>query len=195
MKTCLLLISFMITGMPITRGQTFQLDNPASTLLINGSSSLHDWEMVATKISGTIEVSTADLEIKTIHSLSMSVDAKSLDGGKKGMNKDAFEALKAGTYENITFEFLELQEINCSPEVCQLNLRGNLTVAGTSRIIEVTCDADLSENKIKLSGRKALKMTDFNVKPPKAFLGLLKADDDVTVEFELEFEENQSVSP
>lgn len=156
-------------------------------MTVKGSSSLHDWEMKVGRMNGTIQLEVRENEITSIEGLSFSVLANSLDGGKSGMNKDAYEALKADTYKTIDFEFKELNSVTCSSGVCKVYIHGTLTVAGTKRAIDVAFDANPSDEQIALSGSKSLKMTDFNIKPPRAFLGLIRADDDVTVEFELVF--------
>lgn len=167
--------------------QTLELSSTSSKMTVNGSSSLHDWEMKVGKFNGELELEVVENEIRAIEELSILIMAKSLDGGKSGMNEDAYEALRADTYRTINFEFENLNSSNCTSGVCELQLQGFLTVAGTRQLVTVSLDALLSEEKITLSGKKSLKMTDFKVEPPRAFLGLIRAYDDVTVNFELVF--------
>ena len=187
MKKQLLIFCFVIAVWQTAMAQTFTLDPQSSTLKVNGTSSLHAWEMTAGEISGTIQTTVLETQIESIQDLKLMVVVKSLDGGKKGMNKDAYEALKAEIHEYIIFKFLNLQDVSCTSEICDLKINGILTVAGTKKNIEISCDATVSESTITISGSKALKMTDYNVKPPKALLGLIKADDDVQVIFDLVF--------
>lgn len=167
--------------------QTFELAPKTSVMTIKGSSSLHDWEMKVGRMNGKIKLDIRENEIRSIEYLSFSVLANSLDGGKPGMNKDAYEALKADTYKTIDFEFEQLNSVTCTSGICKVNIHGILTVAGTKRPIDIALDTNISDEEMSFSGDKSLKMTDFNIKPPRAFLGLIRAEDDVAVEFELVF--------
>lgn len=180
---------FLICGFQCL-SQTFELTPGASTMTIQGSSSLHDWEMKVGNMNGEIRIDGTENEIRGIDFLNFSVVAESLDGGKKGMNKDAYEALKTGTFKTIDFKFEKLNSVTCTSGNCQLSIQGTLTVAGDSKAIDVALDAHPSEDRIVFTGRKSLKMTDFNVEPPRAFLGLIRAYDDVLVKFELVFLRN-----
>lgn len=187
LKNKILIICFLIFGIQTAFSQTFELAPKNSEMIVKGSSSLHDWEMKVGQMNGTVQLEIRENEILAIEELSFSVLANSLDGGKEGMNKDAYEALRADTYRTIDFEFENLNSATCTSGVCELQLQGFLTVAGTRQSVTVSLNALLSEEKITLSGKKSLKMTDFKVEPPRAFLGLIRAYDDVTVNFELVF--------
>lgn len=187
LKNQILVFCFMIFGLQTGLSQTFELASKTSIMSVKGSSSLHDWEMKVGRMNGTMRLEILENQIETIQDLSFSVLANSLDGGKSGMNKDAYEALKADTYKTIDFAFEKLNSVSCTSGDCKLNISGTLTVAGVKKPIDVAFDANLSEEQIIFSGSKPLKMTDFNVEPPRAFLGLIRAYEDVTVEFELVF--------
>lgn len=63
---------------------------------------------------------------------------------------------------------------------------GNLNVAGTTKSIDLVVKGELLPNgAILFEGMKALKMTDFNVKPPTALLGVLKTGNEVFISFRI----------
>lgn len=187
LKNHILTFCFLIFGLSTAFTQTFELQPKSSTMSVKGSSSLHDWEMEVGRMNGSMQLKAGEVEIASIQDISLSVLANSLDGGKSGMNKDAYEALKADRYKTIDFEFKKLDILNCTSGTCKGIIHGTLTVAGINRSIDVDFSAHISNNQVTLSGSKPLKMTDFNVEPPRAFLGLIRAYDDVIVEFELVF--------
>jgi hypothetical protein len=43
----------------------------------------------------------------------------------------------------------------------------------------------LNDGRLRAMGSKAIKMTDYNVEPPTAMLGLVKAENELTVHFDL----------
>jgi hypothetical protein len=54
--------------------------------------------------------------------------------------------------------------------------------------IELSLRPETDDNGIKLEGSYSLKMTDYGVDPPKALLGAIKTDNEVTINFSLLFE-------
>jgi hypothetical protein len=63
---------------------------------------------------------------------------------------------------------------------------GELTLAGEQREIEMVVVAErLADGRFTLVGSRELKMTDFNITPPSALFGLIKAKDTVEVVFDL----------
>ena len=82
-------IAFLIT--PLLMASTlngpaiiYKTDQAKSTLSIEGTSTLHDWEMTVEGFNGTIDVEVAsnDIEIK---SLKLNVPVKNLKSGKSPM--------------------------------------------------------------------------------------------------------------
>jgi polyisoprenoid-binding protein YceI len=72
-------------------------------------------------------------------------------------------------------------------EPFQFDTKGELTVAGVTKPIDMVVTLTPMEgNKLKATGSKELKMTDFGMKPPAPTLGLglIKTADEVTVSFE-----------
>lgn len=63
--------------------------------------------------------------------------------------------------------------------------RIGISVAGTIRYYQVPCHvSDCIDGKIAVSGRKALKLTDFKLAPPVKTMGLIKVQDELIINFE-----------
>jgi polyisoprenoid-binding protein YceI len=63
---------------------------------------------------------------------------------------------------------------------------GNLTIAGVSKPVELTVVAKvLPGGDLEFSGSKTMRMTMFNVDPPTAMWGVVKAGDEITIAFTL----------
>jgi len=60
---------------------------------------------------------------------------------------------------------------------------GNLTIAGKTNKVELAFNLTLNGDKVELVGKKAFKMTDFGVEPPKALLGTIKTGDEIEVHY------------
>ncbi len=168
--------------------QTYQLKNDVSTLKVEGTSNLHDWQIVAEKKQGTLMAEVEDGKITKIQQLDFSVTAESLKSGKSGMDKNTYKALNTGKYKHITFKLIKVNSIDClSQNSCKVSVTGNLTIAGVTKAVEIAFDLRIYGSKILIMGNKTLKMTDFGVDPPKAMFGTITTGDAIDIKFESSF--------
>lgn len=155
------------------------------SLEIDGTSNIHDWTSVAETV--TINGTYAQTEGKmTIPALRVKIPVESIKSSKgRIMDNKTYDALQSEQHPTITFTLKELSEINAT----SVKAVGTLTIAGKAKTISLTADRRLDgKGVLTFSGKKALKMTDFDVDPPTALLGTLKTGDDVTVSYRLRFQ-------
>src|SRR5690554_5776038 len=145
--------------------QTYNLDNSTSTLKIDGTSNLHDWQIIAENQQGKLLADFEDGKLTKIQQLDFIVIAESLKSGKSGMDKNTYKALNTEKYKQITFKLNKVNNINCSGDVCKVSVNGNLTISGSTKPINISFDMKIEESKISLIGSKTIKMTDFGVDP------------------------------
>ena len=184
LKAVILWIAFTIVPLTIS-AQSFSLNNGEGEVTVTGTSTLHDWEEVAEQKSGSITVdNTGDLP--KITSLKFVVEAESLKSGKGAMDKNTYKALETKDHKQIVFEFKSMKSI--SPITATSNkykvvAAGNLTIAGSTNSIELPFNLNINGSKLLLEGKKALKMTDYNIDPPKALLGTITTGDEIEVHY------------
>ncbi len=121
----------------------------------------------------------------------LSIRTKALDCGNRGMNRDLYSALEADKYPAIT---LSLQEA-ALPTGAQLasgggwahiNAHAKLTIAGVTRNIKLPVRASQTgPHSYRFISKRSIKLTDFNIEPPTAMLGLVKVDDEIEINFDL----------
>ncbi|WP_271424987.1 YceI family protein [Aequorivita sinensis] len=163
--------------------QTYNLDNSTSTLKIDGTSNLHDWQIIAENQQGKLLADFEDGKLTKIQQLDFIVIAESLKSGKSGMDKNTYKALNTEKYKQITFKLSKVNNINCSGDVCKVSVNGNLTISGSTKPINISFDMKIEESKISLIGSKTIKMTDFGVDPPKAMFGTITTGDAIDIKF------------
>lgn len=160
-----------------------------SRLWIEGSSNVNTFDCVANEYSGEAVVGQngteeSDQEDQEV-TLEVVINVNGFDCGKRKMNSDMKKALKADSYPNITFSYSRAELLN-SNDVNQFIVEGDLTVAGVTREISFIAEGDVSENgEMRARGSKKIFMTDYGIEPPTGLLGLIKADDELTVHFDL----------
>lgn len=171
-----------------TFAQTYNVNNAASKVKVEGTSNVHDWEMTAENLQGSMKVQMTDGQLVQIDDIKFTVVAESLKSGKGGMDKNAYKAINTDKHKTITYQLQKVNNLDCtSKSSCKVTTTGALTIAGTKKNVEIIFDAKVSGDKIVLSGEKKIKMSEFNVDPPKAMFGTITTGDDLNIKFEVAF--------
>jgi polyisoprenoid-binding protein YceI len=169
---------------------------PGSKLKLEGTSTVHDWTVESGIIGGYIEFesdvpldpSLASTEVKVTPKVQVTIPVSSLKSGKSLMDDIMHDDLKIKDNPTIKYVLKEMKaREHKTGEPFQFDTKGELTVAGVTKPIDMVVTLTPMEgNKLKATGSKELKMTDFGMKPPAPTLGLglIKTADEVTVSFE-----------
>ena len=162
-------------------------DSKDIDMRLSGTSTLHKWAMDAKTFSGEAQFSfksgSGD-ELASVKSLNFSLEVQNLKSGEKGLDKNAYKALKTGKYKDILYKLISATVLPDNNNRYQVKTNGSLTIAGVTK--EVTMDVYCVVNKdgsITCNGSKKLKMTDYQVKPPTFMLGAMKTGDAITLAY------------
>lgn len=115
----------------------------------------------------------------------------SFDCGKKAINKDLQEALKAEEYPNINIKLLDIKHktqklLSESTDWVDMQANASITLAGVTLITELDIQGKkLSDQKFQFKCVKTLKMTDFNIDPPSVMFGIIKVKDEISIDIDL----------
>lgn len=159
----------------------------STVFTIAGTSTMHDWTMTSqgATYSASIEVN-ADGTPSKFTSVTVTLPAESLKSHEKAMDKNAYKSLNTDKYKDITFQ-LTSSKIAGKTITCN----GNLTIAGTTKAIDVDVTYEVKNSTLVCKGSKKLKMTEFKVEPPTFMFGAIKTGDDITVTFEVTLAPNK----
>lgn len=194
------LIVLLFTSLAWAQSPNYTLDEANSSIIIAGTSTIHDWEAdveeMSTDISLAPEMITQDSMANPVKSFSLTVPVKSIESGKGGMNRKIYGALKEKDHPNIMFNLSSAtlaDTADQTPESFTLNVTGNLNIAGELR--EVTFPVKgtkVGENSYRFEGTYGLNMKDYNVDPPSAVFGTIKSGEEVDINFNVLFTAQQS---
>ncbi len=204
------LMALMSPGMALA--QIYFDTHEDSRIWLEGSSTVHRFDCVARSIQGAAFIegysgetpATADtqegqdgkpgLERRNLHVL-LKIPVRSFDCRHSRMNRDMYEALKSDKYEFITFEFEDAEVLDDDGTVPgalfndgyqPFRIQGVLNVAGVDRKVALVVQGRTEgDDRYHIKGQKEISMQDFEIDPPTALRGLIRAHDDLTVFFDL----------
>ncbi len=165
---------------PITSHAQFVLDEKVSFMYVKGTSTLHDWTAMVMKMDGTLDLGVNKAGGHSVTNTKVSLPVTSLKSEKEAMDGNMHKSLKAKSFPEIVYCQTGYAIQNGSTLV-----KGEITVAGVTRIIETPIALEETKEYVKISGEMKLKMTDFNVRAPEFLGGIFKTGNEVTVTFYL----------
>lgn len=178
---------FLLSGQLIY-SQNYNLLPSRSEIKVEGTSNLHDWDIISKAQTGNIEAVFNDGKLTEIKSLIVELNTESLKSGKSGMDKNTYKALKSDKFKKISFKLNKVNSINrASSGTYSVSVNGNLTIAGESRPVTIQLTLKADGNTIAITGNHKLLMTDFKVDPPKALMGTITTGNEVTIIFNSNF--------
>jgi polyisoprenoid-binding protein YceI len=155
-----------------------------STIDVLGTSSVHGWEIKASKIIGELGIDSSN----QINSLSIKIPVNSLKSGKEIMDGKTYDAFDYKKNPNISFHLTDASKVKLTDKDIEIILTGNLTMAGETKKISIKSIGKITKTgDYQLKGSVVLKMTDYGMKPPTAFFGTMKTGDAVTIKFDCTF--------
>jgi hypothetical protein len=184
------MFAFVLMLLPVS-GQAQALYNSATMIVsLNGTSNIHDWEMKAAK--GHSEASFnvgAGNKFESISKLSFTLPVKNLKSDHTGMDNNTYKALNASANPNFSFVMTSGVITSTSANNYIIKCKGKLSIAGKTKDTEILAAGvyNPTDKSITVSGVKKMKMTDFNVTPPKALMGTIKTGNDISVSYTIKF--------
>ncbi|MEX0770831.1 MAG: YceI family protein [Balneolaceae bacterium] len=168
---------------------------PESRLWIEGRSNINQFECVAGeyKARATLGDEVEDQTLAEIPSgnlqIYIKIPVREFDCGRSRMNRDFYETMKSEEHPHISFTYQKAvtQQVPENPDdPWLLEVHGDLSIAGTTLSITFGMKGYLMhDGKMRAIGKKPLRMTDYNIEPPTGLFGLIRAQDELTVHFDL----------
>ena len=177
---------------------------PGSQMIIEGTSSIHDWTVKGGIIGGFIEVEPAFLTAESVPSpwtnqaaaeVQVRIPVRSLRSqtlvGASKMDEVMREAMRMKENPDILYRLrsMKAREAPSGPDAAvRFDAVGELAVAGVTNAIDMEVQMRrLETNRLRFTGAKTLKMTDFKIPPPSPKIpgmDFIKPGDEVTIRFE-----------
>lgn len=136
---------------------------------VAGTSTLHDWTMTSTggTFSGTVSGNSIN-DVKYV------MGSKTLKSGKGAMDTNAYKAMQADKFPNISFSAT-------SVNVGKGTMTGKLTVTNVTKTVSFPVTVTKTGNSYSITGTETIKMTDYGVTPPSFMMNTVKTGNDIKV--------------
>ena len=168
---------------------------PESRIAISGSSNINQFACLSLNESPAgsflLEESGPLGRSLRFYDADLQISVSSFDCGHRVMNRNMHESLGGEKFPYITIKILEATNIHYNPK----------TSRGTARIaVEITLNGKTQNstmliryqapdiNNIVVDASKKMRMSDFGINPPSPALGLVKVNDEVTININLHLE-------
>lgn len=136
---------------------------------VAGTSTMHDWTMTST--SGTFSGTVAG---NAINNIQYNLGAKTLKSGKGAMDSNAYKAMKADKFPNITFTAT-------SVNIGKGTITGKLKVTDVTKTVSFPVTVAKSGNSYTITGTETIKMTDYGVTPPSFMMNTVKTGNEIKI--------------
>lgn len=168
---------------------------PASSMKIEGTSTIHDWTMEGQIISGSFKLKKGfELDAtakpgKVDAQAQLSIPVRSLKSGKSTMDEIMQQAMNESTNPKIEFKLIELTLKEVPSDVkngFKFDATGELIINGKTKKISLPVEiVKINPVRLEVRGKTAVNMTEYEVKPPNpniAGIGI-KTGEEVTLTF------------
>jgi hypothetical protein len=213
------LILILLAAMPaLAAAESTRLVSGApSRLVLQGSSNVAPWRCSGTTLDGAMDVAAPLQRINNIidriedgkvallttatasfpqPTFQLTIPVQTLRCGNRQMERDMYRALHALEHPTIEFRFAQLVggvNHDIDGGSYHATITGVLSLAGTKKTVSVSVEAErVAPDRFRLRARLPLRMTDFRITPPTALFGMVKAKDDLIVQFDLYLQEKRS---
>lgn len=146
---------------------------PGSAVVLRGRTNVSAWSCAVT----TIDVRGGE----RLDDALVRLEVTDVSCGSERMEGDLRRALRAREHPAIVMRDLQLVENERDVAI----VSGTLEVAGVARPVTARVRWQASGGRLELRGTLPLRMTDFGVEPPRALLGMVRARDEVVVEYDV----------
>ena len=182
------LLFLFIISVSMVSEEMFIISKNESEMVINGTSTLHDWKMDLKIVDGKMNVNHNGIILTDINNVSFSCKEKDIKSESSIMDKKAYEALKSEKYPEIKFVGISTSNVIIEDKKFKGTLKGNLSLAGETEEVNIPFRGTFDNNNtISVTGNIDIKMSDFEIVPPTALMGAIEACDAIMVSFSFKF--------
>lgn len=180
----ILTILVLVLFSTIAQAQTsYSIAETGSKITVSGTSNLHDFTLVSEEIKGSADLYMEGSEITGIKKVVVTLKTESLESSKSGLKRNAMKTLQPEANPIISYIAFDMTDDG--------KVSGILNVAGYDSDQDFSFTSKVENGKLVVTAQGDVKFTDFDLDPPSALAGTIKAKDDLQLEIILVLEEEK----
>lgn len=196
--TLSLLISFLISlthfsyAQDADTGMQLTLED-GHEMVIDGTSNIRDWDAEVKTVNANFVMNQFDmsnlssLTADHFETLELSIPVDDIESGSGKLTSNMHKYLKEKDHPMITFNLTDIDSVTINGNVATITANGIVNAAGIDHETAMTVDATFEDGKVTFSGTQPLLMTDFNIDPPTALFGTIRARDEIDIIYSMTF--------
>ena len=161
---------------------------------IDGEANVRSWDAAVEQVEGRLVI--AQVEEMTLENMTpdlfkemtLTIPVKSIESGSGGLTRNIHKYLNADDHPNITFTLNEVNEIEVQGESALITATGTINANGVDQEVTMQVTASLNaDGSVNFQGEQDLLMTSFNIEPPTAVFGTVRARDEMVISYNVNF--------
>lgn len=161
---------------------------PGSSLTVNGSTNVNKFQcdIINYSLPDTITCVKAAKAQSLPMNGKLKLDIESFDCHNRMMTSDLRKTLKYKDFPKLTIKFISINSFPNFKNPTKISGLVDIGLAGVVKRYDISYVFTIdNSNMVHLKGDRAVTFTDFNLSPPSKLGGVIKAKDELLVEFNL----------
>lgn len=193
--TLTLIISVLLSFARLSEAQNseMRLTLENHEMMIDGTSNIRDWDAQVKTINSNFVINEFDmndlsnLTADNFETLELSIPVEDVESGSGRLTRNMHKYLKGDDHPMITFNLTGIDSVTVNGNQATITANGIINAAGVDHQTSMTVDATFDNGTITFAGTQPLLMTDFNIDPPTAVFGTIRARDEIDIIYSLTF--------
>lgn len=184
MKSFYLTLALMLVSSFVYSQTSYKQAENGNRIQINGTSSLHDWELASENIKCKAELYIEEGEITGIKKIVVTMVANTLKSGKSGLDKNAYKTMNVSDDEPL----ISFIAFDMGPNG---EASGIMKIAGSEeKEMDLAYTYEFKEGKLLIHSNTEVTFSQFGMKAPSIMAGTIKVAEEVTLQVNLVLEED-----
>lgn len=159
---------------------------PESRVVVSGSTNTIQFSCLSSHPVREQLLTEVQMAGTSLFKGSILMKVEGFDCGNTIMNRDFYNTLREDEFADITLTIIELRGNTSDDGMGILQGEIELEIVGIRHQIEIVCSLEnLPDGQKRIQGTQTLYFSDFGITPPRRALGLIRVENEITVDFSL----------
>ena len=189
---CVIVVFILQSRSYISAQGTSQLeDKCTSYVIVKGSSNVNSFRF--TNPNPIVKDSATEKKGEEKYQM-VEIPVHSFSGPNTRMLHDFLNMIKASEYPYITLALEPRDLMQCERHTEPTKFKTKITIAGSTNTYVVPCKVvACKNNKYLVEGNLEIKLTDFQLNPPKKFFGMIRVNNNVSINYAFNFHRGNDI--